>query len=64
MSQANIVLGILLAYFSNFVISEFHLGADQWVGNCGGSRESVPHPAVRKSAQYGRGAIARQHARN
>jgi sugar porter (SP) family MFS transporter len=28
--QINIVLGILLAYFSNFVIASFHLGAQEW----------------------------------
>ncbi len=30
MFQVNIVVGILLAYFSNFVIAELHLGAMQW----------------------------------
>jgi len=30
MFQVNIVVGILLAYFSNFVIAELHLGAAQW----------------------------------
>ena len=30
MFQVNIVIGILLAYFSNFVIAEMHLGAMQW----------------------------------
>ena len=30
MFQVNIVVGILLAYFSNFVIAEMHLGAMQW----------------------------------
>jgi len=28
--QINIVVGILLAYFSNFVIASFHLGAMEW----------------------------------
>jgi MFS transporter, SP family, arabinose:H+ symporter len=30
MFQVNIVVGILLAYFSNFVIAELHTGAMQW----------------------------------
>ncbi|MEO6922391.1 MAG: MFS transporter, partial [Bryocella sp.] len=30
MFQINIVVGILLAYFSNFVIASFHLGAHEW----------------------------------
>ncbi|AXC12866.1 Arabinose-proton symporter [Acidisarcina polymorpha] len=30
MFQVNIVIGILLAYFSNFVIAQLHLGATQW----------------------------------
>jgi MFS transporter, SP family, arabinose:H+ symporter len=30
MFQVNIVIGILLAYFSNFVIAEMHLGSAQW----------------------------------
>jgi len=28
--QFNVVLGILLAYFSNYVVGLFHLGADEW----------------------------------
>ena len=28
--QINIVVGILLAYFSNFLIASFHLGASEW----------------------------------
>jgi MFS transporter, SP family, arabinose:H+ symporter len=30
MFQVNIVVGILLAYFSNFVIAQLHLGATEW----------------------------------
>jgi sugar porter (SP) family MFS transporter len=30
MFQVNIVVGILLAYFSNFVIAQLHLGAAEW----------------------------------
>ena len=30
MFQVNIVIGILLAYFSNFVIAQLHLGATEW----------------------------------
>ncbi len=30
MFQVNIVIGILLAYFSNFVIAQLHLGAAEW----------------------------------
>jgi MFS transporter, SP family, xylose:H+ symportor len=29
-TQFNIVLGILLAFFSNYIISQFHLGAAEW----------------------------------
>jgi SP family arabinose:H+ symporter-like MFS transporter len=28
--QFNVVLGILLAYFSNYIVGLFHLGADEW----------------------------------
>ena len=28
--QINIVVGILLAYFSNFIVASFHLGANEW----------------------------------
>jgi SP family arabinose:H+ symporter-like MFS transporter len=30
MFQINIVLGILLAYLSNFIVAQFHLGAAEW----------------------------------
>ncbi|AXC12084.1 Arabinose-proton symporter [Acidisarcina polymorpha] len=30
MFQVNIVIGILFAYFSNFAIAQFHLGATEW----------------------------------
>ncbi|HEY9715395.1 MAG TPA: sugar porter family MFS transporter, partial [Chroococcales cyanobacterium] len=30
MFQVNVVLGILLAYFSNFMLGTIHLGADEW----------------------------------
>lgn len=58
MFQVNIVIGILLAYFSNFVIAELHLGDERWgptTGNRGGSGEPVPHHVVRKSARYALG---------
>ena len=55
MFQINIVIGILLAYFSNYVIGTLNLGAHEWRWQLGRSRDprhAIPHLSVRYSPQF------------
>ena len=52
--QFNVVFGILLAYFSNYLVGLAHFGADEWRWKFavpGSARRVVLRPAVRHSAQ-------------
>ena len=52
--QFNVVLGILLAYFSNYVVGDAHLGQAEWRRKLGGLRGpggSVSAYALRHSAK-------------